>query len=173
MGRLEGKVCVITGAGGGMGREAALLFSDEGAQVCVAAEARQVPVGAEERLLDGVGRLVAIGNHAHHEREQHVLVAHDEVVEGVEISNAPDAPAHVRPTLVYEPVFFPWPRPLVLEAGDVVSLELKASLLHDEYVWAWKTQARRGNGETKGVFNQSTFLGTPLSLERFRRQARQ
>jgi NAD(P)-dependent dehydrogenase (short-subunit alcohol dehydrogenase family) len=36
MGRLDGKVCVITGAGGGMGREAALLFSDEGARVCVA-----------------------------------------------------------------------------------------------------------------------------------------
>jgi NAD(P)-dependent dehydrogenase (short-subunit alcohol dehydrogenase family) len=33
---LDGKVCVITGAGGGMGREAALLFSEEGAQVCVA-----------------------------------------------------------------------------------------------------------------------------------------
>jgi NAD(P)-dependent dehydrogenase (short-subunit alcohol dehydrogenase family) len=36
MGRLDGKICVITGAGGGMGREAALLFSEEGAQVCVA-----------------------------------------------------------------------------------------------------------------------------------------
>ena len=36
MKRLEGKVCVITGAGGGMGREAALLFCDEGAKVCVA-----------------------------------------------------------------------------------------------------------------------------------------
>jgi NAD(P)-dependent dehydrogenase (short-subunit alcohol dehydrogenase family) len=36
MGRLDGKVCVITGAGGGMGREAALLFSAEGASVCVA-----------------------------------------------------------------------------------------------------------------------------------------
>src|SRR3569833_493001 len=36
MARLDGKVCVITGAGGGMGREAALLFSEEGAQVCVA-----------------------------------------------------------------------------------------------------------------------------------------
>jgi NAD(P)-dependent dehydrogenase (short-subunit alcohol dehydrogenase family) len=35
-GRLEGKVCVITGAGGGMGREAAIRFSDEGARVCVA-----------------------------------------------------------------------------------------------------------------------------------------
>jgi NAD(P)-dependent dehydrogenase (short-subunit alcohol dehydrogenase family) len=34
--RLDGKVCVITGAGGGMGREAAVLFSAEGARVCVA-----------------------------------------------------------------------------------------------------------------------------------------
>jgi len=36
VGRLEGKVCVITGAGGGMGADAAVLFSEEGAQVCVA-----------------------------------------------------------------------------------------------------------------------------------------
>jgi NAD(P)-dependent dehydrogenase (short-subunit alcohol dehydrogenase family) len=35
MGRLDGKVVVITGAGGGMGREAALVFSEEGASVCV------------------------------------------------------------------------------------------------------------------------------------------
>jgi NAD(P)-dependent dehydrogenase (short-subunit alcohol dehydrogenase family) len=36
MGRLDGKVCVITGAGGGMGRDATILFSEEGARVCAA-----------------------------------------------------------------------------------------------------------------------------------------
>jgi NAD(P)-dependent dehydrogenase (short-subunit alcohol dehydrogenase family) len=36
MGRLDGKVCVITGAGGGMGEEAAHVFTREGAKVVVA-----------------------------------------------------------------------------------------------------------------------------------------
>jgi NAD(P)-dependent dehydrogenase (short-subunit alcohol dehydrogenase family) len=45
MGRLADKVAVITGAGGGIGREAARLFSAEGARVCVA----DVDAGAGEQ----------------------------------------------------------------------------------------------------------------------------
>jgi NAD(P)-dependent dehydrogenase (short-subunit alcohol dehydrogenase family) len=47
-GRLDGKVCVITGAGGGMGREAAVLFSQEGAEVCVA----DVDLAAAEETVE-------------------------------------------------------------------------------------------------------------------------
>jgi NAD(P)-dependent dehydrogenase (short-subunit alcohol dehydrogenase family) len=56
MGRLDGKVAVITGAGGGMGREAALLFCEEGAQVCVA----DVDAAAAEKTAADAGNAFAI-----------------------------------------------------------------------------------------------------------------
>jgi NAD(P)-dependent dehydrogenase (short-subunit alcohol dehydrogenase family) len=57
--RLEGKVCVITGAGGGMGRAAAVRFSAEGAKVCVAdlderAAAETVGLCSGEAFAQGV-----------------------------------------------------------------------------------------------------------------------
>jgi NAD(P)-dependent dehydrogenase (short-subunit alcohol dehydrogenase family) len=53
MGRLDGKVCVITGAGGGMGADAAALFTEEGARVCVA----DVDGDAAAKVADEVGGL--------------------------------------------------------------------------------------------------------------------
>ena len=53
MKRLEGKVCVITGAGGGMGADAAVLFAEEGAQVAVA----DVDGAAAEKVASEVGGL--------------------------------------------------------------------------------------------------------------------
>jgi NAD(P)-dependent dehydrogenase (short-subunit alcohol dehydrogenase family) len=52
MGRLDGKVCVITGAGGGMGRDAAVLFTAEGARVC-AADVNAAAADETAALCDG------------------------------------------------------------------------------------------------------------------------
>jgi NAD(P)-dependent dehydrogenase (short-subunit alcohol dehydrogenase family) len=57
MGRLDGKVCVITGAGGGMGRDAAILFTEEGARVCAADVNLQT---AEETVAATNGNAFAI-----------------------------------------------------------------------------------------------------------------
>ncbi|MFL6013385.1 MAG: glucose 1-dehydrogenase [Gaiellaceae bacterium] len=51
MSRLDGKVAVITGAGGGMGRDAAIVFAQEGARVCVA----DVDVAAAEETAAACG----------------------------------------------------------------------------------------------------------------------
>jgi NAD(P)-dependent dehydrogenase (short-subunit alcohol dehydrogenase family) len=56
MGRLDGKVCVITGAGGGMGREAALLFCKEGASVCAA----DIDRTAAEQTASDAGEAFAV-----------------------------------------------------------------------------------------------------------------
>jgi NAD(P)-dependent dehydrogenase (short-subunit alcohol dehydrogenase family) len=56
-GRLDGKVCVITGAAGGMGREAVLLFCAEGAKVCVADVDGET---AERTAADADGEAFAI-----------------------------------------------------------------------------------------------------------------
>ena len=52
-GRLEGKVCVITGAGGGMGADAAARFAEEGAQVAIA----DVDGAAAEKVASEIGGL--------------------------------------------------------------------------------------------------------------------
>jgi NAD(P)-dependent dehydrogenase (short-subunit alcohol dehydrogenase family) len=53
VGRLDGKVCVITGAGGGMGREAVQLFTAEGARVCAADVALDAVEETVEACSDG------------------------------------------------------------------------------------------------------------------------
>ena len=62
MGRLDGKVAVITGAGGGMGREAAVLFSEEGARVCAADIDLALVEEVAAELSDGLAVQVDVAN---------------------------------------------------------------------------------------------------------------
>jgi NAD(P)-dependent dehydrogenase (short-subunit alcohol dehydrogenase family) len=71
-GRLDGKVCVITGAGGGMGREAAVLFTKEGARVCVA----DVDLDAAEETVGMCpGEAIPVRTNVAEEREVEAMMA--------------------------------------------------------------------------------------------------
>jgi len=66
MGRLDGKVCVITGAGGGMGREAAILFSEEGASVCAADVNLEAAEETVSMTRDAFAQQVDVADEARH-----------------------------------------------------------------------------------------------------------
>jgi NAD(P)-dependent dehydrogenase (short-subunit alcohol dehydrogenase family) len=59
MGRLDGKVAVITGAGGGIGREASVQFTQEGAKVCAADVSRAAADETVSLCADGTAFAVS------------------------------------------------------------------------------------------------------------------
>src|SRR5688572_6219191 len=58
--RLRGKVALITGAGAGMGREAALLFAEEGAQIVVADIDKAAALETVKQVEAGGGEALAV-----------------------------------------------------------------------------------------------------------------
>jgi protein arginine N-methyltransferase 1 len=92
------------------------------------------------------------------------------LADGIGMSNAPDAGDGDRPT-IYPTMFFPWPEPVVLDAGDRITVQLKATLMRQDYVWTWNTHIADQRGGEKATFMQSTFSGWPVSPATLRRRA--
>jgi NAD(P)-dependent dehydrogenase (short-subunit alcohol dehydrogenase family) len=102
MGRLDGKVAVITGAGGGMGREAAILFAEEGAQVCAA----DIDAGLAEETAGQIdGGLAAQADVADADSVQAMYRAAAERFGGIDVlyNNAGISPADDDSILETEP----------------------------------------------------------------------
>ena len=94
------------------------------------------------------------------------------VADGICFSNAPDAASATRAT-VYPTLFFPWPAPVALEPGDVITSAIEARLIQRDYIWSWKTQVCAGEdaNRQKAKFSQSTFYGAPLSPATLQKRA--
>jgi ribosomal protein L11 methyltransferase PrmA len=94
------------------------------------------------------------------------------LVDGVGFSNAPDCVDRLPAGSIYRPGFFPWPSPVPLTPGDVVTIQLGAVLVGEDYVWRWQSEVRNAaSAEVKARFDQSTFHGIPLTADRLRRRS--
>ena len=97
---------------------------------------------------------------------------HRTLSDGIVLSNAPDTADDIR-AQIYGTLFLPWPNPVALEVGDVVTVALAAKLIGDGYIWTWKTRVSSPgrSATTKAEFAQSTFYGAPLSPASLRKRA--
>lgn len=77
---------------------------------------------------------------------------------GAALSNAPG-----RPPLIYGQTLLPWPEPVRLRAGERVVVRLRADPVRGAYVWRWSSEVLDRAGRTRCRFDQSTFLGQPIS----------
>jgi protein arginine N-methyltransferase 1 len=92
-----------------------------------------------------------------------------EATDGVGFSNSPASPTKQ----IYGQGFFPWSRPVELSPEDEVSLQIRADLAGEDYVWGWNTDITTGADASRTLvsFRQSTFQGTSLSPESLRKRA--
>ncbi|HQR36025.1 MAG TPA: 50S ribosomal protein L11 methyltransferase [Blastocatellia bacterium] len=88
------------------------------------------------------------------------------LTDGIGFSNAPGGGAKV-----YGSAFFPLNNPIDLELEDRVTVQLRADLVSDDYVWSWNTLVKDVDGAIKSEFKQSTFFSAAISPKQLRKQA--
>lgn len=84
---------------------------------------------------------------------------------GLGFSNAPGVDDSL-----YGRGYFPWPEAVALQAGDSVTIEVRADLVGPDYIWTWNSDISRRD-EPDLRFRQSTFFGLPISPARARKRA--
>jgi protein arginine N-methyltransferase 1 len=88
-----------------------------------------------------------------------------ELADGIGFSTGPSDRRNV-----YGQRFFPWPEPVLLEAGQEIQVSLHADLVGEEYIWRWETKINARVGRAYH-FQQSTFHGANFTPESLRRRA--
>jgi type I protein arginine methyltransferase len=61
---------------------------------------------------------------------------------------------------VYGHVVLPWLEPVALQEGDISSVDLRAHLVGNDFIWQWETRIPAAHGRDEVRFVQSTFYGS-------------
>jgi protein arginine N-methyltransferase 1 len=78
-----------------------------------------------------------------------------ELIDGINLSNAPG-----KPKLIYGQLFFPMQEPLPVVRKQLITVDVRADLIADDYVWQWTTVANCPTASDKIIrYHQSSFFG--------------
>lgn len=89
-----------------------------------------------------------------------------QLAEGIGFCTEPQASESI-----YGHVFLPWLEPVSLRQGEVCSIELRAQLVGNDYVWQWETNIPERSGRKQIRFAQSSFYGSLFPPSMLRKRA--
>ncbi|MFC9968116.1 SDR family oxidoreductase [Nocardia ignorata] len=161
MGKLDGRVAVITGAGRGIGREHALLFAREGAKVVVndlggANDGTGTDAGPAQQVVD---EIVAAGGQAVANTDNIATWEGAKALVDQAISEYGSLDVLVNNAGILRDAFIASMDESQWDAVIAVHLKGHAATLHHAAAY-WKAQTKAGNPVSASVINTASASGT-------------
>jgi predicted RNA methylase len=94
-----------------------------------------------------------------------ILWFDSELINGINLSNAPG-----EPELIYGQFFFPMHEPLRVLRKQLITVNVRADLIGEDYVWQWTTLANDPASDKTIRYHQSSFFNNVCSLREFEKR---
>jgi protein arginine N-methyltransferase 1 len=86
-----------------------------------------------------------------------------ELTRGVGYTSGPEALVSS-----YDSAFFPFSEPIEVVKGETITIDLRAKLLGDDYLWCWNTKTK--NSSSPIEFKQSSFYSDLIPVAQIQKQ---
>jgi len=96
-----------------------------------------------------------------------ILWFDSELIEGINLSNAPG-----KPELIYGQLFFPMQEPLPVVRKQLITVDVRADPIGDDYVWQWTTVANCPTASDKIIrYHQSSFFNNVCPVQELEKRS--